>query len=245
MKVSPRRKKKNKIGEKEKKARQRGFREDSPLSDFQTSKKKASSVFSSSDTFVPPLHARRHVPHDAQKAPAAPRQLGVHTYYLPPALTPACWLFTPLTAHVLFLKPGGTAQGVWSPRELQQVCIQQPGCSCILCAGTVQVNAAVLPFLLGHLLGCSHSSTSVHSDFPSAGLHFSFPLSILFSLSICPRGCLFLPISGLPQQRCRCLLYFPCSESTLMPGTAALGCSTSTPLGRQEHTNQVRKGQLQ
>lgn len=65
-------KKKEKKKRKEKKGRQRGFREDSPLSDFQPSKKKASSMFSSSDTFVPPLHACRHVPCNAQKAPTAP-----------------------------------------------------------------------------------------------------------------------------------------------------------------------------
>lgn len=78
---------------KKKKAKQRGFREDGPLSDFQTSKKKASSMFSSSDTFVPPLHACRHIPSDAQKAPTAYRQLCIHTHYLPPA---------PITSHCHF-----------------------------------------------------------------------------------------------------------------------------------------------
>lgn len=102
-------------------------------------------MFSSSDTFVPPLHARRHVPRDAQRAPAAPGQLRVHTFYLPPALTPSRWHFTPITAHLPWSKPGGTEQGVRSPRELQRVCIQEPGCSFILHAGTGERRSSALP----------------------------------------------------------------------------------------------------
>lgn len=239
-----------------KKARQRGFREDSPLSDFPTSKKKASSVFSSSDTFVPPLHARRHVPRDAQKAPAASGQLRVHTYYLPPALTASRWHFTPITPHFPWLRAGGTDRGACSPRELQQVCIQQPGCSFILHAGTGEL--LFCPSSWGTCLAVSHSPTSVHSDFPAAGLHFSFPPSILFlfSLSICPRGYLFLPISGLPRHLCRgagqMLPVF--SLFTQQSRPAAWNCCPwiqpgqhlhSPGAGSREHTSQVRKGRLQ
>lgn len=106
----------------DKKGRQRGFREDSPLSNFQTSKKKASSVFSSSDTFVPPLHACRHIPSNAQKAPTAHGQLCVHTHYLPPALITSRCHFRPIKIHFIWkaalAELGGTDQGVSSPREL-------------------------------------------------------------------------------------------------------------------------------
>lgn len=213
------------------------------MSDFQTSKKKASSVFSSSDTFVPPLHARRRVPRDAQKAPAAPGQLRVHTHYLPPALTASRWHFTPITAHLPWLKPGGTEQGVRSPRELQQVCIQQPGCSFILQAGTGERCCSALPpgapaWLvpplppLVTLISLLQGSISV----------------FLLLFSICPRGYLFLPISGSPLHPCRGAgqtppVFSPFTRHThsQLPGAAALGYtpgSTSTPRGRELGTHE-------
>lgn len=210
------------------------------MSDFQTSKKKASSVFSSSDTFVPPLHARRRVPRDAQKAPAAPGQLRVHTYYLPPALTPSRWHFTPITAHLPWSQPGGTEQGVRSPRELQRVCIQEPGCSFILHAGTGERRSSALPpgapaWLfptpppLLTLISLLQGSISVFL------LLFSFCfLFAPFSCPSLPCLCIFAEVQG------RCLLYFPCLQSTLTPS-----CLELPRAGCREHTSQVRRGRLQ
>lgn len=142
MKVSPRGKNKA-----EKKARQRGFKEDSPLSDFQTSK--AFSVFSSSDTFVPPLYACRHVLATLKRLlqhtdSSVSTRITCLPLRLPHAVTSAQ---SKLLLHGV--KLGGTNRGVSSPRELQQVCIRhaptQPVCSFTHNAGMVQVSASAAP----------------------------------------------------------------------------------------------------
>lgn len=80
---------------------------------------------------------------------------------------------------------------------------------------------------LGTCLAVSHSPTSVHSDFPSAGLHFYFPLSILYFLFLFALevtfSCPSLVCLGIfAEVQSRHLLYFPCLQSTLTPSCLEL-----------------------
>lgn len=97
------------------------------------------------------------------------------------------------------------------------------------------------PSSWGTCLALSHSPTSAHSHFPSAGQHFCFPPSILFLFLFAPFSCPSLPcLCIFAEVQGRCLLYFPCLQSTLTPS-----CLELPRAGCREHTSQVRRGRLQ
>lgn len=97
------------------------------------------------------------------------------------------------------------------------------------------------PSSWGTCLALSHSPTSAHSHFPSAGQHFCFPPSILFLFLFAPFSCPSLPcLCIFAEVQGRCLLYFPCLQSTLTPS-----CLELPRAGCREHTSQVRRGGLQ
>lgn len=243
---------------KKKKRRQRAFREDSPLSDFQTSKKKASSLFSSSDTFVPPLHARRHGPSDAQKAPTAHEQLYVHMHYLPPSPIASHCHFRPINVHFIWKvaleKLGGTDRGVLSSRELQQFCVKTNS-SLSAPSSVMRSQFKVNPS--ASTLDCGAHTCMFPTFLPLFTRWFPFLYRSAFLLLCSPQGYLFLPISVFASALCRdagqvaaCFSVYKAhswSPHTQLPWTAALAVVsviTSTLVRLGGYSKWVRPGSI-
>lgn len=159
-------------------------------------------MFSSSDTFVPPLHACRHVPSNAQKASTALGQL-----FCPHALPASCSDYFTLslqTNQSPFYRGSGSCESRWdrpgslesqrTPAVPYQLHLQPVVSSSTCNAVTVHVTPA-LPLLWGRYLGASHFLTSVH-------MVISLVLQISISAFIFPSRLSF------PAPLCICLSGF-------------------------------------
>lgn len=246
-------------GEKKKKKRKaKGFQRRQPLERFPDIKEKGLQSVLLIWYLCSPLHARRHGPSDAQKAPTAHEQLYVHMHYLPPAPIASHCHFRPINVHFIWKvaleKLGGTDWGVLSSRELQQFCIKTNS-SLSAPSSVMQSQFKVNPS--ASTLDCGAHTCMFPTFLPLFTRWLPFLYRSAFLLLCSPQGYLFLPISVFASALCRdagqvaaCSSVYKAhsrSPHTQLPWTAALAVVsviTSTLVGLGGDSKWARPGSI-